>query len=314
VQDEQRTRILEATAEAARARGIDGGSVTTAEVIARAGVSSEIFHALFVDRDACLLAACELALARAGTRIMVAYDAEPHWLDAVKAGLAELLRFLEDEPALGRLLIVHSTSGGEQLLRRRTRVLTTLAEVVDRGRHEAPADRQQPAAIVGEGAVGAVIAILANRLLRDDAAGVIELCGPLISIVVLPYLGAGVARRELTRPAPPVRVPSVGLAARRGLRDGEDVRLTYRTARVLSAIADYPGASNREVADRAGIVDQGQISKLLGRLQAAELIAKIGDARTTRGAPNSWRLTDRGESLLANSQRDQPRDTGSERL
>ncbi len=299
MQDEQRTRILEATAEAASARGIAGSSVTTAEVIARAGVSSDAFHALFIDRDACLLAACELALTRARKRTALAYDAEPRWLDAVKAGLAELLRFIEDEPAFGRLLIVYSTGGGEQLLRRRAQVLATLAEVVDRGRHEAPADRQQPAAIVGEGVVGAVIAVLQSRLLRDDAGGVTELFGSLISIIVLPYLGVGVARRELTRPAPPVRVPGVGLALGGAFSAGEGVRLTYRTARVLSAIADYPGASNREVADRAGIVDQGQISKLLGRLQAAELIFKVGDARTTRGAPNSWRLTDRGASLLA---------------
>jgi AcrR family transcriptional regulator/DNA-binding MarR family transcriptional regulator len=299
VRDEQRTRILEATAAAASARGIDGGSVTTEEIVERAGVSSEAFHALFTDRDACLLAACELALARARKRTVLAYDAEPRWLDAVKAGLAELLRFLEDEPEEGRLLIMYSMSGGERLLRRRVQVLATLAEVVDRGRHEAPADRQQPAAIVGEGVVGAVIAVLQSRLVGADGAGVIELFGSLISIIVLPYLGVGVARRELTRPAPPVRAPAVAITARGDLGGGENVRLTYRTARVLSAIADYPGASNREVADRAGITDQGQISKLLGRLHAAELIVKLGGAKTARGAPNSWRLTDRGTSLLA---------------
>jgi DNA-binding PadR family transcriptional regulator len=66
---------------------------------------------------------------------------------------------------------------------------------------------------------------------------------------------------------------------------------------VLSAIAAYPGASNREVADRAGIVDQGQVSKLLNRLQARGLITKIGEGRT-RGAPNSWCLSERGELVL----------------
>jgi DNA-binding MarR family transcriptional regulator len=75
------------------------------------------------------------------------------------------------------------------------------------------------------------------------------------------------------------------------------VRLTYRTARVLRAIADYPGASNREVAERAGIVDQGQVSKLLSRLEARELIVKIGEGRT-RGAPNSWSLSEQGELVL----------------
>jgi AcrR family transcriptional regulator/DNA-binding MarR family transcriptional regulator len=298
VHDEQRTRILDAISEAACARGIDGASVTTAEVIAYAGVSAETFFELFADRDECLLAAFELALARVRKRAMAAYDAEPRWLDAIKAGLAEVLRYLEDEPAFGRLLIVYSMSGGKQLLRRRVGVLATLAAVVDRGRHEAADDRRQPATIIGEGVVGAVIAVLQNQLLRDDGSGVLELFGALVSIIVLPYLGAGVARRELVRPVPPVRVSGFGMVARGTLRDGEDVRLTYRTAQVLIAIADYPGASNREVADHAGIVDQGQISKLLGRLQGAKLIAKIGDGRTTRGAPNSWRLTERGESLL----------------
>ena len=47
------------------------------------------------------------------------------------------------------------------------------------------------------------------------------------------------------------------------------MRLTYRTVRVLGAVGEHPGASNREIAERAGISDQGQISKLLyapGRL------------------------------------------------
>ena len=51
MQDEQRTRILEAISEAACARGIDGGSVTIAEVVAHAGISAESFHQLFGDRD-----------------------------------------------------------------------------------------------------------------------------------------------------------------------------------------------------------------------------------------------------------------------
>jgi AcrR family transcriptional regulator len=300
VQEVERTRVLEAMAAAMSARGADGGSVTVVEAIARSGISSEAFYEEFADREACLLAAFELAVQRARQPVLAAYDAEPRWLDAIKAGLAVLLRFLDDEPALGRLLIVYSMSGGEQLLRRRVELLRVLADVVDRGRQEGPPDRQQPAAVIGEGVVGAVIAVLHNRLLSDEHEPVIELFGSLVSIIVLPYLGAGVARRELARPAPPARTTGAGIGSKgaSSLGDGGGIRLTYRTARVLSAIADYPGASNREIADRAGIIDQGQISKLLGRLRAASLIETLGDARTTRGAPNSWRLTARGESLL----------------
>jgi AcrR family transcriptional regulator len=300
VEEVQRTRILEAMAEAMCDRGAGGGTVALAEVIERAGISSGAFHEAFADREACLLAAFDLAVQRARTRTIAAYEAEPRWVDAVKSGLAELLRFVEDEPALGRLLVVYSMSGGEQVLRRRVETLEALATVVDRGRLESPAGRQAPAPVIAEGVVGAVLAVLQNRLLAHAPEPVIGLFGSLVSIVVLPYLGVSVARRELTRPAPPPRGglarPSGG-AASLG-EDRAEVRLTYRTTRVLSAIADYPGASNREVADRAGIVDQGQISKLLARLQEAALIIKIGESRPARGAPNSWALTERGDALL----------------
>lgn len=308
MQDVQRTRILEAMAEAMAARGADGSSVTLVEVIARSGVSSAAFHEAFADREACLLAAFELGVRRAGKPVAGAYDAEPRWLDGVKAALAALLRFVEDEPAFGRLLVVYSMSGGEQVLRRRVEVLDVLAAAIDRGRLESPAGRQQPAEVVGEGVVGAVIAVLQNRLLADERTTVIELFGSLISIIVLPYLGPTVARRELMRPAPPVRSAGAGSRGDESPHGaaGASVRLTERTALVLAAIADYPGASNREVADRAGIVDQGQISKLLARLQAAKLIAKIDHAPLTRGAPNSWQLTERGELLLGRAQASGP--------
>ncbi len=277
----------------------DGASASVNDVIARAGVSSAVFHEAFADREACLLAAFDLGVRRARKRMAAAYDPEPRWLDAVKAALAALLRFLEEEPALGRLLVVGSMSGGEQVLRRRVKVLGALAAVIDRGRLEGPAGRQQPPAVIAEGVVGAVLAVVQNRLLADEQGVVMDLFGSLVGIIALPYLGVGVARRELTRPAPRIRA-AAGPGAAEGassIEHGGGVRLTYRTARVLSAIGNYPGASNREVADRAGIVDQGQISKLLARLEARDLIAKIGEGRT-RGAPNSWGLTERGELVL----------------
>lgn len=299
MEEVQRIRILEAMAEVMSERGAGGATVALADVIGRAGVSSGAFHEAFVDREACLLAAFDLGVERASGRVSAAYDAEPRWLDAIKAGLAEFLRFLEDEPALGRLLVVYSMSGGERVLRRRVEVLDALATVVDYGRMEGPAGKQAPTAVLAEGVVGAVLAVLQNRLLAADRGPVIELFGSLVSIVVLPYLGVVIARRELTRPAPPPR-GSLTRASAGAEAPSQDraVRLTYRTTRVLSAIADYPGASNREVADRAGIVDQGQVSKLLARLQTAELIVKIGDGRPARGAPNSWGLTERGETVL----------------
>ena len=74
------------------------------------------------------------------------------------------------------------------------------------------------------------------------------------------------------------------------------MRITYRTALVLEAIAREPGVSNLDVARRAQINDQGQVSKLLSRLERHGLAQNTGRGQA-RGAPNEWRLTPAGQEL-----------------
>ncbi len=74
------------------------------------------------------------------------------------------------------------------------------------------------------------------------------------------------------------------------------MRLTYRTVRVLLAISANPDASNRQVATAAGISDQGQISKLLTRLQSLGLIQN-GGGDHAKGEPNAWTLTAKGQEV-----------------
>jgi len=52
----------------------------------------------------------------------------------------------------------------------------------------------------------------------------------------------------------------------------------YRTLRVLQAIRERPGSTNRQLADAAGIEDEGQASKLLKRWQGLGLIENTGPA------------------------------------
>ena len=76
------------------------------------------------------------------------------------------------------------------------------------------------------------------------------------------------------------------------------MRLTYRTVRVLMAVAEHPGASNRQVGVASGMNDQGQISKLLSRLHRLGLIANDGIG-PAKGAPNAWTLTTKGHAIHA---------------
>ncbi len=150
--------------------------------------------------------------------------------------------------------------------------------------------------MIAESVVGGVLAVLQARLLEPTPRRLTELLSSLMGVIVLPYLGQEAARRELSRPVPAathVRTPPQGL--RDPLRD-LDMRLTYRTLRVLAAIAVAPGISNRGVAQAAEVRDEGQISRLLARLERLGLVCNTGVGRPKSRA-NAWTVTPRGAEV-----------------
>jgi len=296
VSEIQRARILAAMTEVAAERG--AAHVTVAHVVARSGVSRRTFYELFDDREACFLAAFDDAAAQIAARVVPAYGGEKRWRDRIRAALAELLEFLDEEPEAGRLCIVESLAAGPLALQRRARVIEIVKQALDDGHGKAKGNREPPP-LTAEGVIGAVSSVLHARLTESSpplrmGRSFAELLGPLMGMIVLPYEGAAAATREIERPlAPRPRRPRD--AGRDPLRE-LDMRLTYRTVRVLLAVAQSPGASNRALADAADVADQGQISKLLSRLQALGLIQNSGGG-PARGEPNAWRLTGKGERV-----------------
>ncbi len=289
----QRARILAAMIEVSVERGAGGASV--AHVVERAGVSRRTFYELFEDSEDCFLAAFEVGVGRASRYVLDGYDARAPWAERIGSALAGLLSFLDAERDLGQLLIVGSMGAGAKALERRRQLLAQMGSFVDEGRAQSKAGAELPP-LAAEGIVGGVLSVLHSRLLEPDAAspvperGLLELAAPLTSMIVLPYLGPAAARKELARPVP--KPPHVNRAERNPL--GElDMRLTYRTVRVLMAIAAQPGSSNRVVADAAEVTDQGQMSKLLARLSDVGLIENTGGG-AARGEPNAWTLTGKG--------------------
>jgi AcrR family transcriptional regulator len=297
----QRARMLRAMVEVSRERG--AGNVTVAHVVARSGVSRRTFYELFDNLQECFLAAFDQAVERASVPVVEAYERSGRWREKVRGALVALLVFLEDEPGLGALMVVDALGAGPGALERRASVLEVLIDAIDRGKEEiGPGKRTLPTRLVAEGVVGSVFAVLHARLLEQDREPLTSLLNPLMAMIVLPYLGPAAARRELERHSP--RCPAPAPGARNGnatpprkdpLRD-LDMRLTYRTVRVLLAIASEPGASNREVAKHAGVADQGQMSKLLTRLENLGLIDNTGNG-APRGEPNEWTLTDKGQEV-----------------
>jgi AcrR family transcriptional regulator len=301
VSEMQRLRLLAAAVASVEERGYP--DTTVAHIAGRAGVSRRTFYALFDSREDCLLAVLQDALGRVTAELVGMDLAGMPWRERLRTGLSTILDFFESEPALARVCVVQSARGSVQVLERREEILRRMAGAVDEGRGEGPR-AAQCAPLTAEGLVGAVVAILHSRLLAGQREPLGDLLGELMGMIVLPYLGSAAARRERTRPLPQrsVRKHTQALA---GITEdpllGIPMRLTYRTARVLEDLAAHPGVSNREVAARVGITDQGQVSKLLGRLERLGLLQNTGEGQS-KGEPNAWWLTPTGERLTQSIQ------------
>jgi AcrR family transcriptional regulator len=289
----QRQRLLASMAAVASERGAANASV--AHVVSRAGVSRRTFYELFEDREACFLAAFDQAVEQATATVLPAYEEQSRWRERVRAGLAALLQFLDVEPGMARLVVVEALGAGPQALEHRARVLSALIAAVDAGKNETKS--KEPPPLTAEGVVGAVFAVVHARIVpapaRAEHRPLTDLLGELMGVIVLPYLGPAAAQKELHKPAPPLQTKT---SRPRDPLEGLKMRLTYRTLRALAAVAANPGASNRKLAVAAGIVDQGQASKLFTRLEDLGLIENTGEGHA-RGARNAWVLTQRGEQV-----------------
>ncbi len=277
---------------------------TIGRITACARLSRRTFYQMFANRDECFAAVLEELVATVAGELSAAGIEGLPWRERVRAGVWGILVFFDREPALARVCVVQALRAGPQVLRRREEILAGLAVVVDEGRTEgARGDGLTP--VTAEGVVGAVFAIVYSRLSRRDGEPLTGLLGELMAMIVLPYRGPAVARRERSRPAPvpPVVVVGMPTPVSRSARDplaDVNLRLTHRTARVLEGIAELGGRgsdpSNREVANFAGVSDPGQISKLLRRLERLGLLLNAG-AGHAKGEPNAWALTPKGQRI-----------------
>jgi AcrR family transcriptional regulator len=287
----QRSRILTAMVQEIAQRG--AANVSVAHVVGRSGVSRRTFYEIFQDREDCFLAAFDDALRHVAASVIPAYEASGAWRIKIRAGLTALLETLGYDSATGRLLIVESLAAGPKALERRQSVLAQIMPVIEQGQSEAKGATDLPP-LTAEGIAGGVLSVLHARLTETHAGSLLELLNPLMGMIVLPYFGPAAARKELARPVP--KHTGKPPAPRTDTLQDLPMRFTYRTMRVLIAVAEQPGSSNRAVGQTAGIGDQGQASKLLARLHKLGLIENEG-GDPARGEPNAWTLTTTGTQV-----------------
>ncbi|MGA9286635.1 MAG: TetR family transcriptional regulator [Solirubrobacteraceae bacterium] len=293
----QRRRLLLAMSEVLAEHGYEDASI--GRVCKRAGVSRRTFYEIFHDRDECLLGAFDGAVERISEPVLAAWQGKGSWRERIRDALTALLERFDADPAAARVCVVETLKAGPSVLEHRACIVAVLVDAVERGRGE-DKSASEPPPLAGQGVVGGALSVLHTRLSQAPPSGpslpLSELTGALLAMIVHPYLGSAAARRELERPAPKAAATHNG-TIKDPFKD-LSIRFTYRTARVLATIAANAGTSNRFVADSSGISDDGQMSRLLTRLERAGLIENGGEGRV-KGEANAWTLTERGQAVQA---------------
>jgi hypothetical protein len=206
--------------------------------------------------------------------------------------------------------MVETLAGGPVVREHRERVTEAFRGVVV-GRIQSEVSHASP--LAAEGVLRSVMSIVHTRLIAREQRPLIELLGPLMGVILGPFMDEGHVAREIDRGEELARKIQVEHAVRphspeRGGLDPElstvEIPALLRNSKAERArlcllyIAEQDGLgvspSNQQVGEAIGVVHSGQVAGLLGRLAGLGLLAKrTGGA----GHANAWSLTPLGERV-----------------
>jgi AcrR family transcriptional regulator len=190
----QRERLLAAMIGAVTEIGYN--ALTVQNVLTRAGISRPTFYEQFEDKEDCFLAAFDASASRLRKRVAAAVaEAGPGWRDELRAGIAELLRFIAEEPEEARTVVVEARASSPTGLRRRDELLDHFAACID-GMVRDDLD-ETPSALAAAGVVGGIESVLYARLHRGETDDLDALLPSLMYFAVLAYAGREAADEEL---------------------------------------------------------------------------------------------------------------------
>ncbi|MGD9735498.1 MAG: TetR/AcrR family transcriptional regulator [Solirubrobacterales bacterium] len=188
----KRQKILVAMLAVVGEQGYERASVQT--VLDRAGLYRQAFYDHFASKEDCFAVAYEEAATAVEAEVRVAAG-RGGWEGQLRAGLGRLLELLDDDPVLGRALLVEVHPAGGRPLARRQLALRRAAAFLERGAtegfFEAPA-------LTPEATAAGIHSVLHSRL-ASGRGELRELRGELMYVAVLPYRGAAAAAAAMAR-------------------------------------------------------------------------------------------------------------------
>jgi AcrR family transcriptional regulator len=189
----KRQRILQGMLESVGSKGYEGTSVQDA--LDNAGLYRQAFYDHFDDKEDCYLQAIDAGSAWVELAMRKSAAGEgPGWRNQLRGALVGLLHFLDEQPAVGRALLVEVHAAGPRAVEKRMEAMERAVAMVDLAREES--DNGAPA-ISAEAIVAGMLAVLHTRLAAHQTDGFARLLPELMYLAVLPYFGADAAAAEM---------------------------------------------------------------------------------------------------------------------
>jgi AcrR family transcriptional regulator len=178
--------VLEAMLLSAGEKGY--AKATVREVAERARITQDRFHRRFGSKEACFARAYEEAAARLAAQVLEACREATGWREGFRAGLAELLRFVAEQPLQARALLLEVRAARGDAWIAHQHQVERLTAVLDSARHE-PGARAEASPMTAGFVAGAIEESLSIELAAGRAAGVELLLPDLTRLAFLQLFG-----------------------------------------------------------------------------------------------------------------------------
>jgi AcrR family transcriptional regulator len=189
---QKRQRILRGMLTAVGTDGYEETSVQDA--ILNAGLYRQAFYDCFSGKEDCYLQALDAGGAWVETAMRDAMAGEGTWRGQLRGALSALLGFLDEQPEVGKALLVEVHAAGPRAVEKRIAAMNRAVIAVNLAREEASEEAPD---ISAEAVVAGILAILHTRLSAYPMSGFTHLLPELMFLAVLPFFGADAAATEL---------------------------------------------------------------------------------------------------------------------
>ncbi|HEX3909774.1 MAG TPA: TetR/AcrR family transcriptional regulator [Solirubrobacteraceae bacterium] len=188
----QRERILHATAEAIYAKGYE--DTTVADIVAKAGLSREVFYSHFHSRSDAFIATHKLVFEQMMATAAGAFiSSSGAWPERVWDSWSAATGLVVGTPSLAHFAFVESYALGPSIAQRTDDAIVAFTVFLRDGQRYGP-DGAEPSASVSTAIAGAVMETTSSYIRRERAGELFVLLPLMVYMILAPFLGGDEAR------------------------------------------------------------------------------------------------------------------------